>query len=300
MTTDREMERIVRSWLEPGLTTLTDDVLDPVLNQLPATPQRRPWWPARRIADMNLLAKYAVAATAVVVIAIVGFNLLGASGTSQVGAPPSAPASPSTAPSASPPPVTPTSGALEAGPYRWTAPRGEVAFVVPNGWTASTHGIGKPGQGTDIAISHNLPGSPYEVTHVFTDACQTDLPTAPNGKNEQIGPTATDLVKALEDQLGTDATTSSFAGGQLVEIREGAGLDRSTCTEGADGWLKIWADNPPEDNYFPLEVGHWAEVYIFEHDGERFVFSAAIGNDAPAADVEELHTIVESFEFSTP
>ena len=42
MTTNKEMERIVRSWLEPGLTTMTDDVLDPVLDQLPATPQRRP------------------------------------------------------------------------------------------------------------------------------------------------------------------------------------------------------------------------------------------------------------------
>ena len=69
------MERIVRSWLEPGLTTLTDDVLDAVMDQLPATPQRRRW-SARRIADMNRLAKYAIATAAVVVIALVGFNLL--------------------------------------------------------------------------------------------------------------------------------------------------------------------------------------------------------------------------------
>ena len=53
MTTNKEMERIVRSWLEPGLTTLTDDVLDPVLDQLPATPQRRPVCPPRRIADTS-------------------------------------------------------------------------------------------------------------------------------------------------------------------------------------------------------------------------------------------------------
>ena len=67
MTTDQGMERIVRSWLEPGLTTLTDDVLDAVMDQLPATPQRRRW-SARRIADMNPLAKYAIATAAVVVI----------------------------------------------------------------------------------------------------------------------------------------------------------------------------------------------------------------------------------------
>ena len=59
MTTNKEMERIVRSWLEPGLTTLTDDVLDPVLDQLPATPQRRPWWPARRTPTMNKIVGFA-------------------------------------------------------------------------------------------------------------------------------------------------------------------------------------------------------------------------------------------------
>ena len=76
MTTNKEMERIVRSWLEPGLTTLTDDVLDPVLDQLPrphsADPRGRrggsliclhsqssrlrppPWWWSRS-SGFNLL-----------------------------------------------------------------------------------------------------------------------------------------------------------------------------------------------------------------------------------------------------
>ena len=104
MTTNKEMERIVRSWLEPGLTTMTDDVLDPVLDQLPATPQRRPWWPARRIAHMSAFAKFAMAAAAVVVVAVVGYNLLGAAGSGQVGGGPS----PSAEPSSSPPPLAPT------------------------------------------------------------------------------------------------------------------------------------------------------------------------------------------------
>ena len=41
MSTDRDTTRIVRSWLEEGVTELPDRVLDAVLDQLPATPQRR-------------------------------------------------------------------------------------------------------------------------------------------------------------------------------------------------------------------------------------------------------------------
>jgi len=35
-----------------------------VLDQLPATPQRRAWWPVRRFGEMNTYAKIAIAAAA--------------------------------------------------------------------------------------------------------------------------------------------------------------------------------------------------------------------------------------------
>ena len=50
MSTDRDTTRIVRSWLEEGATALPDRVLDAVLDQVPATSQRRSWWPAWRFA----------------------------------------------------------------------------------------------------------------------------------------------------------------------------------------------------------------------------------------------------------
>ena len=53
MSTDRDVTRIVRSWLEEGVTTLPDRVLDDVLDRLPSTRQRRAWWPARRLREMN-------------------------------------------------------------------------------------------------------------------------------------------------------------------------------------------------------------------------------------------------------
>ena len=41
MSAERDETRIVRSWLEEGVTVLPDRVLDAVLDQVPATPQRR-------------------------------------------------------------------------------------------------------------------------------------------------------------------------------------------------------------------------------------------------------------------
>ena len=80
MSTDRNTTRIVRSWLAEGVTALPDRVLDAVLDQVPATPQRRSLWPARRITPLNTYAKAAIAAAAVLAVAIVGYNLLPRSG----------------------------------------------------------------------------------------------------------------------------------------------------------------------------------------------------------------------------
>ena len=64
MATERDVTRIVQSWLRTDEHESADRVLDNVLALLDATPQRRSWWPARRFADMNITAKLATAAAA--------------------------------------------------------------------------------------------------------------------------------------------------------------------------------------------------------------------------------------------
>jgi hypothetical protein len=76
MSTDRETTRVVRSWLDEGVTSLPDRVLDAVLDQVPTTPQRRSWWPARRTDQMNTYAKLIATAAAVLVVAVVGYQFL--------------------------------------------------------------------------------------------------------------------------------------------------------------------------------------------------------------------------------
>ena len=53
MNSDRELTRIVESWLEEGVNVLPDRVLDNVLDRVPVTPQRRPWWRAWRKQSMG-------------------------------------------------------------------------------------------------------------------------------------------------------------------------------------------------------------------------------------------------------
>lgn len=108
MSTDRELTSIVRSWLDKGVNALPDRVLDAVLDQVPTIPQRRAWWPARRLPTLNTYARLAVAAAAVVLAAVVGIGLYGNS----VGRQPV----PTTLPTASPPPESnPLTGTWETG-----------------------------------------------------------------------------------------------------------------------------------------------------------------------------------------
>jgi hypothetical protein len=301
MITERETLQRIGVWMEEGRTSLPDHVLDAVLLDLPKKPQRRPWRPARGFPHKSAYAKVAIAAAAVVVIAIVGFNVFRPPDSNDVGnATPSPAPSVSPTPAASPSPATATPTAnvlIEPGPYRWTAPGGTATVVLPDGWVESGDGIAKPSGGTEILLTPHLSGSGSEVARVFSDACVTDTGIAPNSNSVAIGPTGDDLVQALEDQIGTDATITSFAGGTRVSLTEAAGLDRSLCSEGRDGWLKIWLDRAG-DQYFRLQVGFHGEASIFERDGKRFVLSAQIGDGAREADVAELRAIIETFAFA--
>ena len=140
MSADRDVTRIVRSWLHGDAHEDADRVLNSVLDQLETTTQRRPWWPARRFLSMNNNARIALAAAAVVVVGLIGYELLIAS---NVGGPPPAPSSTPSAPTASELPALPMPGARvsSAGEYGWTGELGSVAgmhnvVVVDDGTSA--------------------------------------------------------------------------------------------------------------------------------------------------------------------
>jgi hypothetical protein len=188
MSSDRDVTRIV---------------LDQVLDQLPTTPQRRAWWPARRLIEMNNVARLAIAAAAVVVIAFLGIRFL-VPGSNSVGGPgatptPTAVATPTPTPAATPTlspgaavPLPSGGGAVLPGRYLIDVPDSPVSLeltVADAGWSANGWYLG--GGSTSISF--------WTVANVYANACvDSSSPEPP------IGPTVDDLVAALDAQVGTD------------------------------------------------------------------------------------------------
>jgi hypothetical protein len=116
--------------MDEGLTQLPDRVLDLVLDQLPATPQRRARWLARRTPTMNNYASLGLVAAAVLAVVIVGIGLFGRS--TNVGPPSSTP--PSTS-SLSPSPASASNPLVGT----WLAPQvtcaQQVATIEAAGYT---------------------------------------------------------------------------------------------------------------------------------------------------------------------
>jgi hypothetical protein len=77
MTAERDPDtRIVLSWLREESHENAERVLLRVFDEVDTTPQRRSWWPAWRTGPMNLYAKLLAAAAAVLVVAVVGYQVL--------------------------------------------------------------------------------------------------------------------------------------------------------------------------------------------------------------------------------
>lgn len=188
MSPERETTRTVRSWLETGVDSLPDRVLDRVLEEIAETPQRRFAWavPWR----LGIAAAAAVLALAV----FIGLGVLPV--VVRVGDP-------------EPTPVpTPVSflpllaGPIDAGRY---VVEEEFAvgltFSLPDGW--SKFGVGpdhlaivkNPGGGLFPSPPGGMAVGFFVVDNLFADPCALeDLMVDP-----PVGPAVEDLAAALED-----------------------------------------------------------------------------------------------------
>jgi hypothetical protein len=322
MSTDRETTRIVRSWLEEGVTALPDRVLDAVLDQVPATSQRRPMWPARRFREMNNALKVAIAAAAVVVVALVGINLLPGSG--GVGGPGPSPAS---NPTQSRPPMqtpepTPTPTPAPSGNFNFTgdyvagttyviedpccvAPSRMTFTMAATGWYAPLEAwrIGKdvPG-GSDI---FDLFVTPYLVENIYTGGCHW----RGTEHNPPVGPTVDDLATALSAQVvngaspATDVTVGGHPG-KKVELQIPEDLDMTTCDSDGGGSDPIFGrfvfDRGFSAAPYTHGNGQHDTIYIVDVDGVRQVIDAMYLPNASAADRAEQDQIVASIRFEQP
>jgi hypothetical protein len=142
-------DQFLTAWFEDGPTRMPDRVLDVVAHRIGRERQRRQWRLPRRLF-MNPYAKLAAAAAALVLVALVGYQLLPHSGIGGPAAPtpaptvaptPSAAAIATIAPSATPFPCQddlPTcAGEFAAGTHTSALFRPAFTFSTPSGWLNS-------------------------------------------------------------------------------------------------------------------------------------------------------------------
>lgn len=269
--TERDMTRIVRSWLEDGVTRLPDRVLDAVERQLVDTHQRRAGWLARRFPMMNSTSvRYGIVAAAFVLVAILAWNYLPAPNT---GGP-----EPTSSPTASPMPLPPGDSNLEPGTYRttpfaqglWGMCEGQpgctespaddsIAFTVtvPDGWSVS--GLG------GIWVDSNAPPDGAMLIFwrggwLYEDPCN-----AFGAPSIEVGPTTDDFVAALADHPLLDVTTPvavTLAGysGTYVDVRAPANLDECASD------YRIW-----DPGIYAQGPEHRWHLWILDVEGTRVV-----------------------------
>ena len=300
MTADRDTTRIVRSWLRTDEHESADRVLATVLALLDATPQRRSRWPARRIADMNLYAKLAIVAAAVLVVAVIGMNMLPAGG--RVGGGPAAtptlqtptPTTPTPQPSPpSPAADFPLNGELAIGPHSMV--REGVPFsmsVVAPGWVSQqgfefVNGpVGAP-DGASFIFWGDTPDN------VYGDPC-AHTPLAP-----AAGPGIANLASAVSRIPGTQLVSGPSdvtVGGRLAKRIVIAIPEDIDCSAAS---FKLWYDDGmgPASGRWPTVLPSTMSIWIIDVDGTLvWIDGETYKNTSPALE-REMQQMIDSIEF---
>jgi len=295
MSPDPETTRIVRSWLDEGVTQLPDRVLDTVLDQVPATPQRRATWPAWRSPFMNNFARVGLAAAAVVVVLFLGSRLFGSPSPS-VGGPgvePTATAEPSVQPSVEPSP-TPV-GLPEGSHALWDEGVAMTVDIPGPGW------YGVPAGG--ILVKNDTADAPdgagmivfTEDLYVYADPCRwsTTTPDAP-------ATTVDEVVSALSAQASRDASapvdvTLDGYEGKSITLHVPDDAVFSECDQDTFGSWGVESESTP--GRYSQDPGQIDELWILDVDGELVVIDTAYYEGTPAEVVDEMRAIVESTTF---
>ena len=303
MSAERDVNRIVRSWIRTEEHESADRVLQTVLSRLDATPQRRSRLPAWRTFRMSRLAILAATA-AVLVVALVGYNLI--PGLRILG--PGATPSPSSAE-----PSTAGDGSLPVGP-RLMVPVGSqhgedrVTVTIPApGWLAPDSGsLTKDLGGGDSVTVVVVPGDYYRLP---PNICNWRVPfdqrdTYPPARAEGLvayveGQTYDTPDGSLTRAFSTpEAISIDGSYGQRIvnTVREYPESDRTACDE------QRFCTLLDRDSYGCLlshtEPGALDTLWAVNPGEERIYILVVASSGSPGAGLrEEMNTLVGSMTF---
>jgi hypothetical protein len=282
MSADRDVNRIVRSWLEEGVSALPDRVLDTVLDQLPATPQRRAWWPARRSERMNSALKIVVAAAAVVAVVVAGVYLVPRQGgIGGEGAPSS---SPEPSPSHQVVRITVAGTELDGTPLKLTA-------QIPEGWSTgasgptgpyAVHGAGAVEPPAGIGLFASI------VDNTFSDPC---LHVERSPKVGRTVAEAAAALGAIPNATSTPPAQTTLAGhpATYLELTIPASLP---C---APDQFYLWQDSPNSD-WWATGLNEVIRVWLVDIGGQRVAIAARSYPGTSDEAKAELQGILDSIK----
>jgi hypothetical protein len=215
MTHERDIERLLDSWLSDGPTATPDRVIDAVADRIGRQPQRPAWRLAWRHHPMNAYLKPLALVAATILVAFLGFNLVGGFKTNSDVAAPSPSATPSPAPSATPTPSTAAtplassaayacdpgktcSGLLPAGDHTTGSFSVPFSFTTPEGWVNRADISHAYVVDTGVGIAAPISVLSKIVIVEQTPACS---PTAKSGAGDSVQ----DIVDLVRTHPGLDA-----------------------------------------------------------------------------------------------
>jgi hypothetical protein len=298
VSTNRDVDRIVRSWLNEDRHEDADRVLNTVLDQLETTPQRRSWWLARRFPAMNSATRIGLAAAAVVVVVFLGYQFLSGpnvGGPSPVETPTPSPV-PTAIPEATPAAyVYPDAGPLAIGRHQLTVEGVPLSFgVATSGWSIDVFGyISKD---TEVAADQ-AEFIFWSLANIYSDPC-AHTPLSP-----PVGPSTADLADAVWTAFGTEATEPSdvTVGGRaakhvVLTVPEDIGCDRTSFYL----WYNACGGVLPEAEgcyRYATELGDTIRAWIVDVDGARLFIEADARKGAGPEVEQEIQQIIDSIVF---
>jgi hypothetical protein len=305
MSTDNDVARALRSWLRESRHEDADRVLEAVVDQVPATPQRRSAWTAWRFDQVKTSAKLAIAAAIVVVLAIVGVNLLQLGGP-RVGGPrqsASQPAEPTPSSAASSTPLAefPQAGELAIGRHNLTLGGVRLSIEVPSGgWVSNGQfGLDKGRYGLDTSD----PQAPDSAGFVFWTLSAPDNvyadPCTSTPLNPPAGPSAAELAAAVSRIPGvevvqepTPVTVDRMPAWKVVlTVPEGIGC--------APTDFHLWYDESQEHQArYATEVGSTITAWIIDANGTIVWIDAETYATSSLEVGREIQQIIDSIRFA--
>ena len=248
---------------------------------------------------MNSQLKLLVAAAAVVVVAVVGWNLLPKQ--SGVGGDPSPSPSPSPTPTSTPPPLA--EGILAAGTYRlrpFASGTMTIDATVPDGgWAGGPPNaiggpVGESNGPNGVAVAF------FNAQTINSDPCHWDKDGSGNAPQEgdiEVGPTVDDLAAALAGSSVYESTTPVAAtlggySGKRLELQ--LVPDPSGCDSYDGAGNQYFVFGGRDGSLYAQGGSNKWQVTIVDVDGTRLIGVLISYADTSGEDLAAAQAILDS------